>query len=1035
MLPPVDAARAGEFVRAHVPPHFQDAQHSLASHRKNVVSLFRVHAQCAQLTEATERGTRLVGEKLFNEAVFRSLNRVLSLKKGVASADRICKFVVAYAAYAQEQFHAAAQRASGARAPADEDTPATRFVAILFKHLLRGFRAKDKNVRIRCCSCVALLINVVECMECVRGACILTRSDDLFETLSALLVERVADREASVRVQAVVALARLQAGDGDEGAARGAGGEDAGATRLLLHVLRHDASAEVRRAALFNITPTAATLPYVLERLQDVDATNRRCVYLGSLAMLLDAQPTVEHEGAAVRESLGLGESSIKEVVRVGLHEREPTVQKAARKLAARWLTAMGGDMVEMLAHLHITRSGSGEAVVLALLEDAAAVRAEVARRLADQTAYWAAVTPEKALLARCFVAYATHHGLDAELDVCVPPVTALVYRIQAEYTQLSAALEQQACEELDEDMPAVQDEGSLARVFVVNEMLALAMHCDYGDELGRRKMFTLVRNMLSNAWLPEALIARGLDVLLRLSSGQRDFMQMVVELVQELDAEPADAALDDADGDESVAHALSWHARVVDAAASAPELAAHHAALDARRLLMVRAMLERVACALQENTAFHGLIPQLIVPAVKSKDAVVREQGLVCLGLCSLLDAKMALDTFPLLLDQIQRAGGTIRVRCVECLFDLIVVHGVGALCSRSAAVAAASEFDGDMERGRHFAAQQMVGFLLSLLEHDDADVQASAAEGNAKLLLTGTLADDDVLKSLVLVYMSPDSWDNQPLRQCLSYFLPLFCSAHARHQRMLQRVFVDTFDLLAHVYADADAAAHMVSPAHTALQLADWCNPERLLMSRADECVHVDVAISVFRHLFSAAGREQRRALTQLLAKLYLPDALDFARICTVRLLVHELLLRATGDEAPLRNAIVKFRAAFEKQYAGVCGDWTPEAAVVDGALVAPELRDLVAFLRALPPHGGGARSGVEKDGVGEGRGVDDGAGDIDTAEDDTEKGGTGEEDTEEKDTGDAPGCDKVSPARAPPSPIGRQETTDSDDELAAW
>lgn len=34
-----------------------------------------------------------------------------------------------------------------------------------------------------------------------------------------------------------------------------------------------------------------------------------------------------------------------------------------------------------------------------------------------------------------------------------------------------------------------------------------------------------------------------------------------------------------------------------------------------------------------------HGLVAELIVPAVKTKDFEVRAQGLICLGLCCLLD------------------------------------------------------------------------------------------------------------------------------------------------------------------------------------------------------------------------------------------------------------------------------------------------------------------------------------------------------------------------------------------------------------
>ena len=86
-----------EQVQAQLPPHFQDAQFSVANHRKNCVSLYRLHARCTQVTEQTERGTRLVGEKAFNETFFGCLHRVLGLKRGVKNADRICKFAATYA--------------------------------------------------------------------------------------------------------------------------------------------------------------------------------------------------------------------------------------------------------------------------------------------------------------------------------------------------------------------------------------------------------------------------------------------------------------------------------------------------------------------------------------------------------------------------------------------------------------------------------------------------------------------------------------------------------------------------------------------------------------------------------------------------------------------------------------------------------------------------------------------------------------------------------------------------------------------------
>jgi condensin complex subunit 3 len=40
----------------------------------------------------------------------------------------------------------------------ESDTPASRFIAHILKFLLKGFEAKDKNIRFRCVSAVAELI-------------------------------------------------------------------------------------------------------------------------------------------------------------------------------------------------------------------------------------------------------------------------------------------------------------------------------------------------------------------------------------------------------------------------------------------------------------------------------------------------------------------------------------------------------------------------------------------------------------------------------------------------------------------------------------------------------------------------------------------------------------------------------------------------------------------------------------------------------------------------------------------------------------
>ena len=86
---------------------------------------------------------------------------------------------------------------------------------------------------------------------------------------------------------------------------------------------------------------------------------------------------------------------------------------------------------------------------------------------------------------------------------------------------------------------------------------------------------------------------------------------------------------------------------------------------------------------------------------------------------------------------------------------------------------------------------AHMIINLLLELLgkEEQAENIQALICTGIAKLMLAGMVSDESVLQALVLVYMSPETARNQELRQCLSYFFPVYCySVPANQQRMQQ-------------------------------------------------------------------------------------------------------------------------------------------------------------------------------------------------------------------------------------------------------
>ena len=95
----------------------------------------------------------------------------------------------------------------------------------------------------------------------------------------------------------------------------------------------------------------------------------------------------------------------------------------------------------------------------------------------------------------------------------------------------------------------------------------------------------------------------------------------------------------------------------------------------------------------------------------------------------------------------------------------------------------------------------------MLHVLNGEDAEnIQALLCVGLAKLVLAGMISDErvrvsdsdtrvvltarQVLKSLVVAYLSPDTAENQELRQCLAYFFPVYCYSSSVNQNRMRQV-----------------------------------------------------------------------------------------------------------------------------------------------------------------------------------------------------------------------------------------------------
>ncbi|KAH9029983.1 nuclear condensing complex subunit [Lactarius pseudohatsudake] len=884
-----------ETITSAIPKAFEQAQNSSANHQKNFVALHKLHFEAAAKTETVRGGdgVKLVGERAFEDCFVDMVNRVLVVKKGTGVADRAVKFVAGYIKFLNAKATEERLKQEEGEDNDDEST-ATRFTYRLLKHFLKGFEAKDKNVRYRVVCFVAEVISHLGELD-----------EDIYNTLRTALLERVRDKESFIRVQAVAALAKI------------CGSEDLGelaedeqtATEVLEDLLAHDPSADVRRAALLNIPITVDTLPTVLARTRDIDTTVRRLVY-GNILLAHAEPPDGALPGAAHPRALTIAQREL--IVRNGLGDREPAVRAAAGKLVGAWVDAVGvgtkkgavlEDVLAFLGTFDLRESAVVEDALLGVF----VTRVDVFDALEFDEDFWRGLTPEKAFLVRVFVDHCVSTKETTRLEKVLPVVTAHAFRIQEAYNTL--------LDVLDGTEGTGDDEAIDEHEFILAELLRLALNLDYADEIGRRRLEQFVRHMISQEALPSGLVTRCLDVLRTLSSSERDLIRIVVEVVHELrDANDDDEVINELindDDDTTIDGPTTAAPRAPRGSKSHAEMTAVEReradAMDVRCLDLCIGMLERVNGTFEENSTLEGILGELIVPAVKRKELVLREKGLVCLGLCCLITRRMALNSFQLFLSQVQTAPEVLKLRVLQVVFDVLMVH------------------EGDFLANASVGGGRVIEFLLQVLGNEESDkVQALICTGFAKLMLSGMISDERVLSSLALIYLSPDTAENQELRQCLSYFFPAFSYSSPTHQRLMQEIFLPVFDQLSKGRRGLDEGQEMVSSAQVCAMFVDWTDPQKAvsieaLGQTADQMVHMDMAAAILRGLFSKdIPRDDKKVLCQALAKLYLPaETADDDKVRTLKLLVDNLRTRRPPREASALAALAKFDTALSKRF----------------------------------------------------------------------------------------------------------------------
>ncbi|KAI1206538.1 condensin subunit Cnd3 [Annulohypoxylon truncatum] len=914
-------------LRTQICAIFRDAQKTTATHRKLVVNLRKIHeACCYEPTRPKKAVSTDFNETDFNNEFSRCVLRAMPVKKSEGVGEKTIRFVGLFLRHANDKDNELLGE-EDVDASTMPETPSTRLTTQVMEAILPLLTAKDKFVRYRSTQLISHVINSLDAID-----------DDLFQKLRYGLLKRIRDKEAMVRSQAVLGLGRL-AGNQVEGMVNSDDSDDDAETGLLeklLEVLQNDPSADVRRSLLVNLPILPNTLPYLLERARDQDPATRRAVY----SRLLPALGDFRHLSLSMREKL----------LRWGLRDRDENVRKAAGRLfRERWIEDCAGvnppedgeqpatsapptldGLLELLERIDVVNSGVENGVALEAMKGFWEGRPDYRDAVEFNDSFWETLSAESVFIARSFNDFCRTEGngkYESLIEEKLPEVTKLAFFLERYLNVLIEAIKRVSSQDNTEED---EEEDTVEQEFIVEQLLHIILTLDYSDEVGRRKMFALLRQTLSIPELPDEITKLTIEVLRDIcapdTAGEKEFCSIVLEAV----ADVHDTIVDDesavGDGEESFHSARSevsgdstptkngkHGANTSISEEEAREKAIREIMINMKCLHIVQCMLSNVEGTLQENDHLVSMLNNLVVPAVRSHEAPVRERGLVCLGLCSLLDRPLAEENLTLFMHFFSKGHSALQITALQILTDILNVHGAQLLSANPALL------------------KVYVRALRS--GSKNPEVQGAATVAVCKLLLGRVVTDHDtsseLLKTLIVAYFDPSTAGNQSVRQALNYFLPVFCYSRAENQELMGSVALDALHALYNVREgidddDMDVGDEMASLNTIGACLVDWTDPRKCytpgIPMDADKKnvngdVHLDLARDILEKLNSNFSKEEKKVIAPLLGKLYISPASSEDKIRSlyedISVAVEENIL----SDATSRNALYKIHVNLGK------------------------------------------------------------------------------------------------------------------------
>lgn len=865
---------------------FQESQATVATHKRLQLKIVSI----------LKRAIELELENVFSTVFIKMIGLILPCKKGYLPANRVISFIAPFIDQISKE---------------DEfKSFYPTFIDALFNFLLQGFDSRNASVRYRTCHIFGYIIFALP----EGGPLKYEQEEDeddeeghsYLEILGSKLTIRVFDINADVKIRAIKVYANFQNEDYLQLS-------DAG--RKIRSIMRNDERSEVRRQCLVVLEKNAVTENDIIERARDVDPLTRKTLY----NKVLPAYKSIKSISRKNRVKLLLW----------GLRDRDEGVRDACTQwIMKNWIKDCDDNIDKFVTALYgrqddgeeeeeendddrdetntILNNDIGHLVLTTIFE---ADRKHVTEYHFDES-FFDNLDVSSSLLTCAYFDYCKGKNLMDLIDNNFPMASKfadIVKNAIDKRLENKILVEQTTKNHTGDEIINGEELGLVDPDdcdFIVAQLLRMAVDYDYSDEFGRSKLYNILRDTLCNMHKHEfsdPLLDKLMECLSKLAISERDFCQVVIEIVNDIKDNIYDDVIsskaekerierkkekkrkrhtsadyeedenDSSDNEEKGTKSGNdsedsdsdeYHSAIGDisrqsaleADKSRQEEINQVVQLDAQSLTLLlnitKFMLRLTFRPLSEHVSVVSFHNSFILQCLNKRTEIpVRLLALECHGLCGLLDKNVACNVMRVAAVFAFKADSAQLIECgIKVMCDLLAAHGTSIVL-------------GTQDDEIQIDAGVVAKILYRTLNNEDyPDVQPVVAEGLYKLFLGNTIDDEQLFEMTILKYFDSRILNNNKLRQCLEYCIPAYCFSSVSHQELMTRVAGDVITRLLKTWDDITscntkpwASKRPTTVKLIVEKLSEWTCPWNII-SLPNESIakiphHLDYAIELLK------------------------------------------------------------------------------------------------------------------------------------------------------------------------------------------